>query len=98
MAAAAPPAWRRLHARWIRSTLCPRWTGPCTGTGRCTQAGVEPVTIALLLGHESIETTQVYLDANLEIKQAALDKVEPQEARKGRFKPDDRVLAFLKSL
>ena len=62
------------------------------------QAGVEPVTIALLLGHESIETTQVYLDANLEIKQAALDKVEPQEARKGRFKPDDRVLAFLKSL
>lgn len=62
------------------------------------QAGVEPAVIALLLGHESIETTQVYLDANLEIKQAALDKVEPQEARKGRFKPDDRVLAFLKSL
>ena len=38
MAAAAPPAWRRLHARWIRSTLRPRWTGPCTGTGCCTFA------------------------------------------------------------
>lgn len=62
------------------------------------QAGVEPAVIALLLGHESIETTQIYLDANLEIKQAALDKVDPQGARKGRFKPDDQLLAFLKSL
>jgi site-specific recombinase XerD len=62
------------------------------------QAGVEPAVIAMLLGHESIETTQVYLDANLEIKQAALDKVEPQGARKGKFKPDDQLLAFLKSL
>ena len=62
------------------------------------QAGVEPAVIAMRLGHESIETTQVYLDANLEIKQAALDKIEPQGARKGRFNPDDQLLAFLKSL
>jgi site-specific recombinase XerD len=62
------------------------------------QAGVDPAVIALLLGHESIETTQVYLDANLEIKQAALDKVDPQGASRGRFKPDDQLLAFLKSL
>ena len=62
------------------------------------QAGVEPAVIALLLGHESIETTQIYLDANLEIKQAALDKVEPHGDRRGRFKPDDQLLAFLNSL
>lgn len=62
------------------------------------QAGVERSVIALWLGHESIETTQIYLDANLEMKQAALDKVEPQLGRVGRFRPDDQLLAFLKRL
>ena len=62
------------------------------------QAGVERSVIALLLGHESIETTQIYLDANLEMKQAALDKVEPQAGRIGRFRPQDQLLAFLKAL
>ncbi len=62
------------------------------------QAGVERSVIALWLGHESIETTQIYLDANLEMKQAALDKVEPQHGRVGRFRPDDQLLAFLKEL
>jgi site-specific recombinase XerD len=62
------------------------------------QAGVERSVIALWLGHESIETTQIYLDANLEMKQSALDKVEPQLGRVGRFRPDDQLLAFLKGL
>jgi site-specific recombinase XerD len=62
------------------------------------QGGVERSVIALWLGHESIETTQVYLDANLQIKQAALDKVQPHAGRSGRFRPDDRLLAFLKEL
>lgn len=62
------------------------------------QAGVERSVIALWLGHESIETTQIYLDANLEMKQAALDKVEPQPGRVGRFRPDDKLLAFLNGL
>lgn len=62
------------------------------------QAGVERSVIALWLGHESIETTQIYLDANLEMKQAALDKVEPQPGRVGRFRPDDQLLAFLNAL
>jgi len=62
------------------------------------QAGVERSVIALWLGHESIETTQIYLDANLEMKQAALDKVDPQPGRVGRFRPDDQLLAFLNAL
>lgn len=62
------------------------------------QAGVERSVIALWLGHESIETTQIYLDANLEMKQKALDKVEPQPGRVGRFRPDDQLLAFLNAL
>ena len=62
------------------------------------QEGVEQRALALWLGHESIETTQIYIDANLEIKQAALDKVEPQAGRVGRFRPEDQLLAFLKAL
>ena len=62
------------------------------------QAGVERSVIALWLGHESIETTQIYLDVNLAMKQAALDKVEPQPGRVGRFRPDDQLLAFLNAL
>ena len=62
------------------------------------QAGVDRSVIALWLGHESVETTQIYLDANLEMKQAALDKVQPQPGRVGRFRPDDQLLAFLNGL
>lgn len=62
------------------------------------QAGAERSVIALWLGHESIETTQVYLDANLDIKRAALDKVEPRKGRVTRFRPDDQLMAFLKSM
>jgi hypothetical protein len=54
--------------------------------------------LALWLGHESIETTQVYLDANLEFKQRVLDAITPLNAKPGRFQPDDKLLAFLKSL
>jgi integrase len=55
-------------------------------------------TIALWLGHESVETTQIYLDANLAMKQAALDRTIPPDGRPGRYRPDDRLLAFLKGL
>ena len=47
---------------------------------------------------ESIETTQVYLDADLEMKQRILDKTTPPNGRPGRYRPDDKLLAFLKSL
>jgi site-specific recombinase XerD len=62
------------------------------------QEGVERSTIALWLGHESVETTQIYLDANLAMKQAALDRTTPPNGTPGRYRPDDRLLAFLKCL
>ncbi len=62
------------------------------------QEGVEPSTIALWLGHESVETTQIYLDADLEMKQAVLDRTTPPEGKPGRYRPNDRLLAFLKGL
>jgi site-specific recombinase XerD len=62
------------------------------------QAGVDLAVIALWLGHESVETTQIYLEANLAMKQEALDRVTPHESKAGRYRPEDQLLAFLKSL
>jgi integrase/recombinase XerD len=62
------------------------------------QAGVDRAVIALWLGHESVETTQIYLDANLALKEDALKKTSPVNASVGRFKPDDQLLAFLRNL
>ncbi len=62
------------------------------------QSGVDRTLIALWLGHESVETTQIYLDANLAIKEEILAKTTPINAKAGRYRPDDDLLAFLKGL
>lgn len=62
------------------------------------QAGVDSSVIALWLGHESVETTQIYLAANLQLKEQALAKTAPMASRPARFRPDDKLLAFLQSL
>ncbi len=60
--------------------------------------GVDRSVIALWLGHESVETTQMYLHADLRLKEAALEKVTPLDVKPGRFRPDDELLAFLEGL
>ena len=62
------------------------------------QHGVDRSVIALWLGHESIETTQVYIQADLKMKEQALAKTRPLDVRPGRYRPDDHILAFLKGL
>lgn len=62
------------------------------------QQGIEQSVIALWLGHESIETTQIYLEADLELKQKVLDATVPPNGKPGRYRPDDRLLVFLNSL
>lgn len=62
------------------------------------QHGVDRSVIALWLGHENVETTQMYIQANLEIKEQALSKTTPLNVKPGRYKPDDDLLSFLKSL
>src|ERR1700693_1100074 len=62
------------------------------------QAGVRRSVIALWLGHESVETTQIYLEATLAMKEQALEKAPPRRGKPGRFKPTDELLDFLNSL
>jgi len=62
------------------------------------QAGVDRSVIALWLGHESLETTQIYLDANLTLKEKALAKIDPLHGKLKRYRPDDNLLNFLRAL
>lgn len=62
------------------------------------QHGVDRSVIALWLGHESVETTQIYTQANLKLKEQALAKTAPLDVKTGRYRPDNYILAFLKSL
>ncbi|MGH9287293.1 MAG: tyrosine-type recombinase/integrase [Acidimicrobiales bacterium] len=61
-------------------------------------AGVDISVIALWLGHEDIRSTQMYLHADLAIKERALARVAPNGAKPGRYRPPDPLLAFLESL
>jgi site-specific recombinase XerD len=62
------------------------------------QAGVDRAMIAIWLGHESLDTTQIYLDANLALKEAILAKTRPVASQPGKYRPDDQLLSFLKGL
>lgn len=62
------------------------------------QHGVDRSVIALWLGHESVETTQVYLHADLSMKEKALSRTKPFKGKPGRYQPGDQLLAFLESL
>ena len=62
------------------------------------QNGVDRVVIALWLGHESIETTQVYMHADMRLKEKALERVTPPDSPPGRFRPGDALLEFLEAL
>jgi site-specific recombinase XerD len=60
--------------------------------------GIDQAVIALWLGHESIETTQVYIHADLELKENALAKMSNPSIKPRRYKPDDELLSFLENL
>jgi len=62
------------------------------------QSGVDPAVIALWLGHESLQTTHGYVEADLAMKQQAIEKISPPGLPSQRFKPSDALLTFLGSL
>ena len=60
--------------------------------------GVDPAVIALWLGHENVETTQIYIHADMRLKEKALARVAAPDTPSSRFRPDDQLLAFLEGL
>jgi len=69
-----------------------------TAAMRLLHAGVDTSVIALWLGHEQADTTQIYLHADLELKEKALARTTPMDTKPGRYKPPDQLLAFLEAL
>ena len=65
---------------------------------RLLHAGVDTTVIALWLGHENVVTTQIYLHADLELKERALARTTPPGTRPGRYKPPDEILTWLQAL
>jgi integrase/recombinase XerD len=69
-----------------------------TAAMRLLHAGVDTSVIALWLGHEQVETTQIYLHADLALKERALERTRPPNAKPGRYQPPDKLLEFLEEL
>jgi len=101
-------ALQRLVTRHVvgASTKCPSLVGRSITphTLRHTTAmtllsrGVDQTVIALWLGHESAETTQIYLHADMRLKERALGYAAPDGATPLRFRPSDPLLTFLQGL
>jgi integrase/recombinase XerD len=69
-----------------------------TAAMQLLHAGVDTAVIALWLGHERVDTTQIYLHADLALKERALARTRPPDAKPGRYRPPDTLLAFLEAL
>ena len=91
--ASLPSASARTH-----HTICPTLAAKAVTPHVLRHTGVDISVIALWLGHENVTTTQIYLNADLALKQQALDRTTPLGASPGRYRPPDRLLAFLEDL
>jgi site-specific recombinase XerD len=69
-----------------------------TAAMRLLHAGVDTSVIALWLGHEHLETTQIYLHADLALKERAVARTAPLHTRPGRYQPSDALLALVEAL
>lgn len=107
-AALTRDAVRRVLARHVATATgaCPSLAGKPitvhtlrhTCAMRLLHAGVDTSVIALWLGHEQARTTQIYLHADMELKERALAKTTQADSRPGRYRPPDTLLAFLEGL
>ena len=69
-----------------------------TAAMQLLNSGIDTSVIALWLGHESVATTQIYLHADLALKEKALARIAPPNTTPGRYRPPDTLLAFLEAL
>ena len=89
---------RRRHAPPSRGKTVSPHVLRHTAAMQLLHAGVDITVIALWLGHEHSETAQIYIHADQTIKQRALDRTTPPGIRPGRYRPPDKLLAFLEQL
>ena len=82
-----------MHPSRCRHTSCVTPV-PCL----CSPSESTSPSIALWLGHEGVETTQIYLHADLAIKERALARTAPADTKPGRYRVPDSLLAFLEAL
>jgi len=69
-----------------------------TAAMQLLNAGVDHAMIALWLGHESVETTQIYLEADISLKEKLIESFAPLKVHRGRYVADDRLLGFLRAI
>lgn len=89
---------RRLSPDAVQSRIDHPHVFRHTAAMNLLHAGVDTTVIALWLGHADVRSTNAYLHADLAIKERALAQVTPTDAPIGRYRPPDRLLAFLESL
>ena len=92
-AAEAAPRCATLHNKKITAHVLRH-----TAAMQLLHAGVDSSVIALWLGHENVETTQIYLHADLALKEQALARTKPPHCPPGRYRPPDDILAWLEAL
>lgn len=88
----------RQHCPTLRPKRATPHTLRHTAAMRLLQAGVDTSVIAMWLGHESTKTTQIYLHADLALKDRALARTAQPATKPGRYRPPDKLLAFLEEL
>ena len=106
----SPDAVQRLIAKHVATaesacpTLCNRHISTHNLRHSCAmdwlRNGLDVAVVALLLGHEKLESVKPYIHADPTLKQRALDRRTPlnPSAKRGRYKPPDDLLRFLESL
>lgn len=90
------------HATVARPMLGNKHVSPHVLRHTCAMAllhsGVETAVIALWLGHSDVQSTQIYVHADMTMKERALARTTPNSTSPGRYRPPDPLLAFLESL
>jgi integrase/recombinase XerD len=94
------------HSATNAAVVCPSLKGKTvtahvlrhTTAMRLLHAGVDTSVIALWLGHVSVDTTQIYLHADLDLKEQALARTRPPNGQAGRYQPPDSLLSWLEGL
>jgi site-specific recombinase XerD len=87
----------RQHPQWDKQRISPHVVRHSLAM-HLLQSGVDITVIALWLGHESPVTTHMYLEADLKMKQRALNTLRAPQLALTRYRPPDRILQFLQGL